>query len=99
MAITKIQSESMNLADTYAFTGTVTGIPSGVEMADQFNLTNTLASMANGTATLISSDIARVNSDGFGQLGTGMTESSGIFTFPLTGIYLIMYPSWSWLGN
>jgi len=25
MAITKIQSESMNLADTYAFTGTVTG--------------------------------------------------------------------------
>ncbi len=29
MAITKIQSESMNLADTYAFTGTVTG-PGGV---------------------------------------------------------------------
>jgi hypothetical protein len=25
MAITKIQSESLNLADTYAFTGTVTG--------------------------------------------------------------------------
>ena len=28
MAITKIQSESMNLADTYAFTGTVTGASS-----------------------------------------------------------------------
>ena len=27
MAITKIQSESLNLADTYAFTGTVTGTP------------------------------------------------------------------------
>ncbi len=27
MAITKIQAESMNLADTYAFTGTVTGTP------------------------------------------------------------------------
>ena len=26
-----------------------------------------------------------------GQLGTGMTESSGIFTFPSTGIYLIQY--------
>ena len=25
MAITKIQSESLNLADTYDFTGTVTG--------------------------------------------------------------------------
>ena len=29
MAITKIQSESMNLADTYAFTGTVTGAGGG----------------------------------------------------------------------
>ena len=31
----------------------------------------------------------RVDSDGFGQLGTGMTESSGEFTFPKTGIYHI----------
>ena len=29
MALSKIQSESMNLADTYAFTGTVTGISAG----------------------------------------------------------------------
>jgi hypothetical protein len=29
MAITKIQSESLNLADTYAFTGTVTGAGGG----------------------------------------------------------------------
>ena len=28
MSISKIQAESMNLADTYAFTGTVTGTPS-----------------------------------------------------------------------
>jgi len=28
MALSKIQAESMNLADTYAFTGTVTGTPS-----------------------------------------------------------------------
>ena len=26
----------------------------------------------------------------FAQIGTGMTESSGIFTFPQTGIYLLM---------
>ena len=29
MAITKIQAESMNLADTYAFTGTVSGAGGG----------------------------------------------------------------------
>jgi hypothetical protein len=28
MALSKIQAESMNLADTYAFTGTVSGAPS-----------------------------------------------------------------------
>ena len=27
MALSKIQAESMNLADTYAFTGTVSGTP------------------------------------------------------------------------
>ncbi len=30
MAISKIQAESMNLADTYAFTGTVSGTPQGL---------------------------------------------------------------------
>ena len=32
MAIDKIQSESINLADTFAFTGTVTGTPSGMTL-------------------------------------------------------------------
>jgi len=36
MAITKIQSESLNLADTYAFTGTVTG--AGGTTAPYFNV-------------------------------------------------------------
>ncbi len=39
MAITKIQSESMNLADTYAFTGTVTG--AGVTNKPAFHANNT----------------------------------------------------------
>ena len=30
MALSKIQAESMNLADTFAFTGTVTGTPNGI---------------------------------------------------------------------
>ena len=30
MALSKIQAESMNLADTFAFTGTVTGASSGL---------------------------------------------------------------------
>ena len=38
MAITKIQSESLNLADTYAFTGTVTG--AGLNNTPVFNKTS-----------------------------------------------------------
>jgi hypothetical protein len=50
IAITKIQSESMNLADTYAFTGTVTG--ASTPMTPAFEAyTDTTTSISNDTAT------------------------------------------------
>ncbi len=42
-----------------------------------------------GDANPISSNWARYTDDGAGYIGTGMTQSSGIFTFPSTGIYKI----------
>lgn len=39
MAISKIEAESMNLADTYAFTGTVTGVPSDIELISTNHIT------------------------------------------------------------
>tara|TARA_R110000803_G_C11761621_1_gene294000 strand:- start:7 stop:549 length:543 start_codon:yes stop_codon:yes gene_type:complete len=52
MAITKIQSESLNLADTYAFTGTVTG--AGATFSPRFSADPTSAqSISNGTQTVI----------------------------------------------
>ena len=43
------------------------------------------------SAADITSNWARHSAGGsqFGNLGTGMTESSGIFTFPSTGIYMV----------
>ena len=38
MALSKIQAESMNLADTYAFTGTVTGVPSGLNKITSYTI-------------------------------------------------------------
>jgi len=87
MSLSKIQSESINLADNFAFTGTVTGTP-GITMADQWRLTAD-NSMSSSDFNDITSNWERNDNSGFGQLGTGMTESSGIFTFPSTGIYLI----------
>ena len=85
MAITKIQSESMNLADTYAFTGTVTGA-GGITEADQFRLTT---SISNPGSDDITANLERVDDATFSKIGTGMSESSGVYTFPSTGLYFI----------
>jgi len=58
----------------------------GITMADQWRLT---ANQASGTNGVITSNLERVDTGGYGQLGTGLTESSGIFSFPETGIYFI----------
>ena len=77
--------------DTIALAGTtVTGITQGITMVDQFALTSTF-SLSSG-ANQITANLARVNNgENPGFIGTGMTESSGVFTFPSTGIYLITF--------
>jgi hypothetical protein len=57
----------------------------GITMVDRWRLTTAFT----GTATPISSNLERADETGAGFIGTGMTESSGVFTFPSTGIYLI----------
>ena len=44
MALSKIQAESMNLADTYAFTGTVSGTPQGMTLINSTSSTTTVTS-------------------------------------------------------
>ena len=39
----------------------------------------------------LTSNWERTDTDGFSRIGTGMSESSGIFSFPSTGIYLITF--------
>jgi len=58
-------------------------------MVDQFRLTANFTHSGATTAD-ITSNLERIDDpSGFGSLGTGMSESSGVFTFPSTGIYLI----------
>jgi hypothetical protein len=89
MAIDKIQSESINLADTFAFTGTVSGA-GGITQADIWRCNSSLTLQANVAATLTAwerADDATQNA----YIGNGMSVSSGIFTFPATGIYLVNF--------
>ena len=66
---------------------------SGLAMADQWRRTATLNT--NGAENFITTDWARVSGGGFGTLGTGMSESGGIFTFPSTGIYLVTWQAYA----
>ena len=72
------------------FSGTVTigstGITNnGITTASQWRLSTGFT----GDAAPIASNLEEVDSDGQGVLGSSMTESSGVFTFPSTGIWLI----------
>ena len=62
----------------------------GITMADQWRLTTTF-SATTGSDQVLTSNFERIDTGGQGILGTGMTESSGIFTFPSTGIYLVKF--------
>ena len=92
MPLTKIQSLGITdgtivNADINASAAIVTSKLSGalgITEADQWRLTTDKTGNSYITANLERSD-----NTGFGYIGTGMTQSSGIFTFPTTGIYLI----------
>ena len=57
----------------------------GITEADQWRLTADLIG-SNGDIT---SNLERVNETCYAKIGTGMSESSGIFSFPSTGLYQI----------
>jgi len=64
------------------------GFANGITMADQWRLT---ADTNTGTDADVTTNWERVDSTGWSGIGTGLTESSGIFSFPQTGIYLINF--------
>ncbi len=63
----------------------------GITEADQWRLTADYTIVSAATNEFLTANWERVDSDGYGTIGTGMTESSGVFTFPRTGIYFIQW--------
>ena len=62
----------------------------GITMADQWRITSSIS--LGGAVSLLSSNWGRVASpSGYGKIGSAMSESSGAFTFPSTGVYLIEF--------
>ena len=59
----------------------------GITEADMFRLTANITSNTDP----ISSNLERVDDATFSKIGTGMTNNSGHFSFPSTGLYHVMY--------
>ena len=60
------------------------GFANGITEADAWRLT----ANKNGSG-LITANLERVDDASFAKIGTGMTESSGVFSFPSTGLYRV----------
>ena len=65
----------------------------GITQADIWRLTTTVT----GTVDLTS--LEQPDDSGVGVLGSSMTESSGVFTFPSTGIWLVLIQAFILVGS
>ena len=80
--------DTVNVIGTLQSNGSaVPTVAGGITEADQWRLTANFT----GDANPLSSNLERVDTSGWGKLGTGMSVSSGIFTFPSTGVWLVQF--------
>ena len=88
----KLENSSVTINGSAVALGGSTTISSGITVADMWRQSANGSSDINAnTVTTLTTNWEQVDTDGFGGIGTAMSESSGIFTFPTTGIYLITY--------
>tara|TARA_R100000152_G_C6745509_1_gene169137 strand:- start:458 stop:1069 length:612 start_codon:yes stop_codon:yes gene_type:complete len=59
----------------------------GITMVDQWRLNDHFD--LTTSVQVVNTNWERNDNNGYTSIGTGMTESSGVFTFPSTGIYLV----------
>jgi len=79
--------DTTNIIGTLQNNGSAVASTNGITMADQWRI-NSASTLANGA--FVTANWEQVDTDGYGTIGSAMTQSSGVFTFPSTGIYLII---------
>ena len=79
---------SVTAATFHGSGANLTGIESGLTVAQQWRITSNKS--VTTSHSFITSNWEAVDSDGYGAINS-MSESSGVFTFPSTGIYLIRF--------
>ena len=81
---------SVTAATYYGSGANLSGLSAGITMAQTWRITSNydIPSSAN---QVISSNWEIADTYSYGGIGASMTESSGVFTFPSTGIYQIIF--------
>ena len=80
-------TDAMSISSGGVVTFSQTPVGTFISEADMFRLS---ADTSNGANADITANLERVDDATFSKIGTGMTESSGIFTFPSTGLYQVV---------
>ena len=68
-------------------TALTSGFSNGITMANQWRISGDFTD----DESPIASNLEQVDTDGYGKIGSDMSVSSGIWTFPSTGIYLLQF--------
>jgi len=63
----------------------------GITMVDSWAITSNFSQSAGNTAVTANWQRNYAGSTNWGILGSALTESSGVFSFPITGIYLLQF--------
>ena len=89
LALSGTSNGSLNNLSLSSNTGTILDSANTTFFgADVWRLAANMTSpISNGT---VISNVERADDASYGKVGTGMTESSGVFTFPTTGVYLVL---------
>ena len=81
--------ETTNIVGTLQNNGSAVATTNGITSVTTFRLTDNLT---GGSDATISANLSAVSSpSGYGEIGSQVTQSSGIFTFPATGIWSIEF--------
>jgi hypothetical protein len=81
-------TDAMAISSGGVVTFSQTPVGTFISEADMFRLT---ATQSGGTNADITANLERVDDASFSKIGTGMTNSSGVFSFPSTGLYYVIY--------
>ncbi len=80
--------DTTNIVGTLQNNGSAVATTNGITEADQWRIN---ADSNTGSNAFVTANWERNDTSGFSKIGTGLSESSGVFSFASTGIYLITF--------